>query len=51
MKESEVTDPEIKQFLEHIKKHPKFLPEGTIEESYFYNQPDGSNLFSAIRLL
>eukprot|EP00826_Nyctotherus_ovalis_P042006 TRINITY_DN4282_c0_g1_i7.p2 TRINITY_DN4282_c0_g1~~TRINITY_DN4282_c0_g1_i7.p2 ORF type:complete len:273 (-),score=110.47 TRINITY_DN4282_c0_g1_i7:146-964(-) len=42
MKVSEVTDPETQKFIAHIKQHPKFSPDGTIESDFFYTQPDGS---------
>lgn len=51
MKVSEVTDPDIKEYIEYLKKHPKFSPEGTVDEDCFYTQPDGSNDSISIRFL
>lgn len=35
-------DPSLRQYMEHIKNHPKFQPTGEIDECGFYYQPDGS---------
>lgn len=35
-------DPKVKKYMDHIKTHPKFQPYGTLDESGFYNQQDGS---------
>lgn len=44
MKVSEVADPETQKFIAHIKQHPKFSPDGTIDSDFFYTQSDGSTL-------
>lgn len=35
-------DSKVKKYMDHIRKHPKFQPNGILDESGFYNQQDGS---------
>lgn len=35
-------DPRMKEYMNHIRSHPKFQPNGAVDEAGFYNQPNGS---------